>query len=342
MRRYDIERLNQISAGCADAVPAFDLSAVACLRVAGDPAQAGIWVVPMGGEPRPVALRRDMGQIPGTESPPTLSGPRWSPDGVWLAFATHEGMPPGEHYRLWAVRADGSDVPRVLHSSVGVIAGYRWSPSGAFIAVADSEAGLLIIRRESGKAITVDVQAMRYPLGENAMAWIGDDIMVYNRLAEGRSGLWVVELGTGNQRLLWETESDEIVLPGWSGAQIWGALRGNLRDPAQRVALMVWRGADAAPEVYTLPNAEFDPAAKLIPTSDGALWAFTVWREGQRVPWVVGVPGGKACEIECPYSLDCLVSWLEEPHSLLASLGMGHFVGLDIPSVAVSGLISRG
>jgi len=332
VRRYDIERLNQISAGCADAVPASDLSAVACLRVVDDPAQAGIWIVPMDGEPHPVALCHDMGQILGATSPPALSDPRWSPNGVWLAFATHEGMPPGEHHRLWAVHADGSDAPRILHSSVGVIAGYRWSPDGAFIAVADSEAGLLIIRRETGEAITVDVQAMRYPLGENAMAWIGDDTLVYNSLAEGQSGLWGVELGTDNQRLLWETELDEIALPGWSGAQIWGALRGNSRDPAQSVALMVWRGAGADLEVYTLPNAEFDPAAKLLPTSDGTMWAFTVWREGRRVPWVVGLPEGKACEIECPHSLDCLVGWLEEPRSLLASLGAAHFVGLDVPS----------
>ena len=326
------ERLSEaIPPGCVEVEPSPDLTCLACIRDAPKPAQAGIWIVPVdGGEPRPVVTCQDVGRILEAEERVVLSRPRWSPDGCWIAFSSHEGMPPGSGHRLWAVRVDRGETCSMLYASEAIIAGYRWSPDGEHIALADSATGLIAIRRDEGRQVAADREAMRYPLGENGMAWRNDGrSLLYVNLLSGERGLWMMDVVSENREQVLALQEDEIAIPGQSAGGTWGTLVGNHRKPGEGLSLYVWQEPGEEPATYVLPEAEFDPASGLLPTADGMAWAFTVWREGRRVPCAICLPGGDVWEPEIPEYLDRPICWLEQPRRLLALISPLCFITLE-------------
>lgn len=69
-----------------------------------------------------------------------LYGPKWSPDGIRIAFSDHEG-------RLYIARADGSGVDQIANDGAGVLSDYNWSPKGRYLAYRLSEpTGFGVIR----------------------------------------------------------------------------------------------------------------------------------------------------------------------------------------------------
>jgi dipeptidyl aminopeptidase/acylaminoacyl peptidase len=98
-----------------------------------------LWVMPAsGGEPRVVVT-----------APRTASGPKWSPDGRWLAFTTRLDADP--QTQVYVMPAAGGD-PRALTRSPTGVTSYAWSPTGdrvAFTAL-EPEAPELAERRRLG------------------------------------------------------------------------------------------------------------------------------------------------------------------------------------------------
>lgn len=98
-----------------------------------------LWVVPTaGGEPRAVVA-----------APRTASGPKWSPDGQWLAFVARLDADP--QAQVYAVPANGGD-PRPLTRSATGVTGFAFNASGDRLAYTalEPEAAELVSRRQRG------------------------------------------------------------------------------------------------------------------------------------------------------------------------------------------------
>jgi dipeptidyl aminopeptidase/acylaminoacyl peptidase len=82
-----------------------------------------IWIVPTaGGEPRRL-----------TSAPGTDNNPRWSPDGMVIAFiSTRSGAP-----QIWQISPEGGE-PKPITSLSSGAAGIAWSPDGKKLAFASS------------------------------------------------------------------------------------------------------------------------------------------------------------------------------------------------------------
>lgn len=321
-------------AECAEIVPSPDLSQLAFVRDLDDLAQAGLWVTPTGDQaPVPLVASQAITRLAGSGVGAVIARPRWSADGRWIAFASYEGLPPGKEHTLWVVKAEAGSLPELLYRGSGIIAAHLWSSDGACLAVADSDAGLVIARLD-GTSEVVDAAAMRYPLEENSMAWLdGGRRLLYMNLAAGEAGLWMLQMPDGQKQQVVELSQDEVMIPaGVNGKEkvAWGALQGNVRQQERGVILHFWPGDGGKMKAMPLPNIEFDPASSLLPNDDGSLWAFTVWKKGQRVPFVVARPAHQGHVLAVPGVVTRVLGWSDAPRRLWVLLHPPRLVGLDI------------
>jgi len=262
-----------------------------------------------------------------------IARPRWSTDDRWLAFVSYAGLPPGRDHKLWTVEAKVASSPELLYESDGVIAAHTWSPDGSCLAVADSEAGVVSVRID-GTSEILDAEAMRYPLMENAMTWLDDGRhLLYMSLVPKKAGLWILEMSSRQKRQVVALSEDEIMIPAGVSEKDqvdWGALRGNMRQHERGTVLHFWPSNGGKLEAVALPDAEFDLASNLLPNHDGSWWAFTVWREGKRVPFVVDLLARQGHILDTPGVVSDLLRWSDAPAKLWVLLHPPRLVGLDV------------
>jgi len=281
----------------------------------------------------PLVTSQAITRLAGSGVGAIIARPRWSADERWIAFASYKDLPPGKEHTLWVVKAEAGSPPELLYRGGGIIAAHLWSPDGACLAVADSDAGLVIARLD-GTSEVVDAAAMRYPLEENGMAWLdGGRRLLYMNLAPGEAGLWMLQMPDGQKQRVVELSQDEVMIPaGVNGKEkiAWGALRGNMRQQGRGVVLHFWPGDGGKLKAIPLPNVEFDPASSLLPNDDGSLWAFTVWKKGQRVPFVVARPARQGRVLAVPGVMTRVLGWSDAPRRLWVLLHPPRLVSLDI------------
>lgn len=319
---------------CTEIVPSLDLSHWAFVCESDDLTQAGLWVASVKDQnPWPLVTSEAIPTLVEGVFGAAIARPRWSTDGRWIAFASYEGLPPGEEHRLWAVESRAGSAPKLLYEGVGIIAAYLWSPDASCLAVADSDAGLVIVPLD-GTSEAVDVEAMRYPLGENGMAWLdGGRRLLYMNLSPDREGLWVLEMSTGRRQRVMALSQGEVMIPASANVKhrgAWGALRGNMRQRESGAVLYFWPGDSDELNAISLPDVEFDPASCLIPNDDGSLWAFTVWREGQRVPFVVDRLSHQSRALTVPGVLSRMLCWSDDSCRLWVLLYPPGLISLDV------------
>jgi hypothetical protein len=318
----------------AEIVLAPDLARLAAICDRPDSVQAGLWVTSLGEQAlSPLVTSQAVMALTSSVADATLARPRWSADGQWLAFTSHQGWPPGQEHRLWAVPMDAGASLRLLYKGRGNIAAHLWSPDGSCLAVADSGAGL-VIAWLGGTSQVIDSEAMRYPLGENAMAWLdGGQRLLYMNLSPDQAGLWQLEWPAGQKRRVVSLPQDEIMIPvnvNEKDQMAWGALRGHTHERRRGAVLYFWTEADGQPKAIPLPNVEFDPGSSLLPNKDGSLWAFTVWRDGRRVSFVVDRPASQGRALTAQGDAIQMLGWSDNPRRLWILHPLLQLVGLDV------------
>ncbi len=151
-------------------------------------------------------------------------GPRWSPDGRWLAYHSHRSPAPSMAYRGWKATDDiwlrpaaGGRELRLTRDVGFEVCQPDWSPDGCeliFVAVdprtgrcrpvvveIDPETGARLEQREFHvPGIEGDVLAAVYSPS-------APEVALEERLRDGRRRLWVVEIDARKGRLLAEFEA---------------------------------------------------------------------------------------------------------------------------------------
>lgn len=305
-----------------------------------DPAQAGLWATSVEGRAHgPLVTFQDVARQAECDAETTvIARPRWSIDEHWLAFVSYEGLPPGREHKLWIIDSRGGSSPELLYESDGVVAGHTWSPDGNCLAVADSDAGLVIVCL-NGTSEVADAEGMRYPLMENAMAWLdGGRYLLYMSLAPDKAGLWKLDMASGQKQRVMALSQDRIAIPAavHNSEQIaWGALCGDT-EQVSGVVLHLWAHDGEELDKIFVPNAAFDLASRLLPNEDGSLWAFTTRKEGQRVPFVIDQSVLKGRALAAIGIVTDLLGWSDAPSKLWVLLHPPRLVGMDIDESAAT------
>jgi hypothetical protein len=174
---------------------------------------------------------------------------------------------------------------------------------------------------------------MRYPLGENAMAWLeGGQRLLYTKQDSDKKGLWEVEMASDQKRQLIELSEDEVAIlaaVNENDEVTWGVLRGHIAEPERGVELQFRSARGEKVEAIAPSVSEFDPASPLVPNRDGSWWAFTAWQDGQRVPFVVNRQTGQGYSSALLGTVEQLIGWSETSRKLWILLQPAQLVELD-------------
>lgn len=152
---------------------------------------------------RPTSAPTDAEVTPLTRfSNPVTSGGAWSPDGEWLAFSVNETAEL-KNQDVYIVRADGTDLRRVLQVKVGSIdTVVKWLPDGERLAITSDASGV-----DRPGILAVETGEVR---------WFGKESVEETASGVSKNGKWLValrnqdavvqpvlyEIETGNARLL--------------------------------------------------------------------------------------------------------------------------------------------
>jgi Tol biopolymer transport system component len=124
--------------------PVSDRIAFASARAVAGSTEGAYWRIvtmnPDGSDQVVVSNPEDPGGDPFPDDSPNFDEfPEWSPDGAWIAFATHQQ--PEQQWDIQIVRADGSDQQYVVNDASFEDMGPTWAPDGTQILFASNRGG---------------------------------------------------------------------------------------------------------------------------------------------------------------------------------------------------------
>jgi TolB protein len=181
-------------------------------------ARASLYALPAaGGTPRPL-----LGQSADTWLR-NVSGPAWSPDGRWIAFA---GGCLGCRAKLYLVSADGQRL-REVPTGPGAVSSPTWSPNGHDITFAREQSEdqqIYSVNLGSGRVRLVHGEPEGLDNTDLTPAWSPDGrhIAFARELHHERQNLWVAPAAGGAVRPLTRSSQFGQYYPRWSpdGRQI--------------------------------------------------------------------------------------------------------------------------
>lgn len=197
-------------------------------------------------------------RLAGDDGPLTISEPRWSPSGEWLAYRRDTAV--------WLIRANGQDAYVVDQG--GVVNDFAWSPTEDRLAYVAGSGVLRLAVLRAGEAEPVTLLAPDPTGRPGRFAWSpGGESIVYEWWqGMDAQGLWLMAAGedeVGEPSLLYDSgipQRGEALLAGWTGDGRY---------------VLFWEGylsasllADGAP-FYALPAGGGEPV--LVSGGDGVV-----------------------------------------------------------------------
>jgi TolB protein len=175
-------------------------------------ARAALYVLPAaGGTPRPLLSRNTAAWLR------NVSGPTWSPDGRWIAFA---GGCLGCRARLYLVSADGQHL-REIPTGPGAVSSPSWSPAGRDIVFAREQSEdqrIYSVELRSGRVRLVHGEPEGLDNTDLTPSWSPDgrQIAFAREIHHERQNLWVVPAAGGAARSLTRASQFGQYYPRWS------------------------------------------------------------------------------------------------------------------------------
>jgi dipeptidyl aminopeptidase/acylaminoacyl peptidase len=144
-----------------------------------------------------------------TNKPVDYAVPRWSPDSKWIAASVSNRN--GMHSQLAIIAADSGE-EKLVGPEDGTISQHAWSADGKRIAIAgddqkswQSDIFVYDVGKDDLRRVTDDLHVL--PDIPDGMLWAGDNEILINARREGGSGLYTVNLETGEVKTVHDHEA---------------------------------------------------------------------------------------------------------------------------------------
>ena len=154
-------------------------------------------------------------------SPATLTSgsadnldPRWSPDGLRIAFRSNRGGP----FRTWVLSRDSVGGPWRGPTRLGDVQGCMdWAPDGAVLACTDAQGGLVLVSAHDGRILRSDLLAHSHLsfFGNSRFSRDGRTMYVWGNSEDGRKGIWAISMAGGPTRLVVAFDDPTLLGTGW-------------------------------------------------------------------------------------------------------------------------------
>jgi TolB protein len=275
-------------------------------------ARAFLYTVPAaGGIPRPL-LARNTGV--GVRD---VSGPAWSPDGRWIAFA---GGCLGCRASLYVVAANGQHL-REIPAGPGTVWSPSWSPGGHDIVFAleqSEDKSIYSVNLRTGQVRLVHDEPRGLDNTDSTPSWSPDgrQIAFAREIRHERQNLWVIPATGGAARTLTQASQFGQYYPRWSpdGRRI---VFMQTVPPYITWDLRVLRvRTGKVTDLTRDPHNEFDPAwspdgKRIVFASDAASHA------GFRSLWVIAADGSGLHRLTTEAADDSMPSWSPDGRTII-------------------------
>jgi Tol biopolymer transport system component len=236
-----------------------------------------------------------------TTHPAQEGFPTWSPDGKRIAYALIGRDDTAGITGLWVIPAEGGQPHQVLD----VIAEHPdWSGDGASIVFdADSGNAMALVSPDGGQPIGFVPPAIPILRGGNPH-WSRDGTRVVFKSA--RRELWVLDVRTGDARVVFSREGALPIPGGWSpdGTAIYFVLRA-----ASSSLSSIWMVSPTGAEARAVTRESERQYRYPDVSPDGTLLAFS-WCEGRNCDlWVMPSAGGAPVQLTTHPAYDDTPRW---------------------------------